>query len=114
MKKLICTSFVLFGISSVGSAAMSQTTGEKESFTAVAIVNNNLGAGAGTVLIDITRWSTEAERTALVNAVVAKGPAALLEVLRDSPSTGTIRTPDSLAYDLRFARQTSTAEKGRR
>ena len=28
-----------------------QTLGEKEEFTAVVIVNNNLGSGAGTVLI---------------------------------------------------------------
>jgi hypothetical protein len=35
-------------------ALHSQTLGQKERFTAVAIVNNNLGSGAGVVQIDIT------------------------------------------------------------
>jgi hypothetical protein len=33
----------------LGAAAAGQTRGEKESFTAVAIANNNLGSGTGTV-----------------------------------------------------------------
>ena len=44
-------------------ALHSQTLGQKERFTAVAIVNNNLGSGAGVVQIDITRWSAQSERT---------------------------------------------------
>jgi hypothetical protein len=96
------------------TAGLPQTSGEKESFTATAIVNNNLGSGAGTVLIDVTRWSTEAERTKLVNALRDKGPQALLDELRDQRPTGTIRTPDSLAYDLRFAHQMPGEDGGRR
>lgn len=96
------------------SWSIAQTSGEKEKFTAVAVVNNNLGSGAGTVLIEVTRWSTEAERSRLVNTLLQKGPMALLDELRDSRSTGTIRTPDSLGYDLRFAQQTPTEEGGRR
>jgi hypothetical protein len=96
------------------TTGLPQTSGEKESFTANAIVNNNLGAGAGTVLIDVTRWSTEAERMKLVNALREKGPEALLEQLRDQRPTGTIRTPDSLAYDLRFAHQMPGEDGGRR
>lgn len=102
------------GILLFGSLAMAQTIGVKEDFTAVAVVNNNVATGAGTVLFSVTRWSTEAERQRLVDTLVSKGPAALLEVLRDNRSTGTIRTPDSLGYDLRFAHQTPTAEGGRR
>ena len=43
-----------------------------------------------------------------------KLPTELLDELRDQRPTGTIRTPDSLAYDLRFAQQVPTAEGGRR
>jgi hypothetical protein len=82
-----------------------QTSGVKEDFTAVAIVNNNFESGAGQVLMQVTRWSTDAERDRLVKTLLAKGPAALLEELRDMRPVGTIRTPDSLAYDLRYASQ---------
>jgi len=98
----------------LAAAGMAQTTGERESFTAVAIVNDNLGSGAGTVLIDINRWSTDMERAKLVSTLLELGPKELLKELRDNQSTGTIRTPDSLAYDLRFAHQTPLAEGGRR
>jgi hypothetical protein len=39
-----------------------QTLGQPEGFTAIAIVNNNLASGAGTVLINISWWSTAMER----------------------------------------------------
>jgi hypothetical protein len=98
----------------LGSVSTAQTAGEKESFTAVAIVNNNLRSGAGTVLIDVTRWSTESERKMLVETLLEKGPLQLLDELRDSRPTGSIRTPDTLAYDLRFAHQTPLPEGARR
>jgi hypothetical protein len=110
----LLTVFALGGVLSASSWGAAQTSGQKEEFTAVAVVNNNLGSGAGTVLMQVTRWSTEADRTRLVNTLLAKGPMALLDELRDSRSTGTIRTPDSLGYDLRFAQQTPTEEGGRR
>jgi hypothetical protein len=90
-----------------------QTLGEPENFTATAIVNNNLGSGAGTVLIRVTRWSTEKERTQLIETLLKKGPEPLLDELEDMRSVGTIRTPDSLAYDLRYAHQRPGADGGR-
>jgi hypothetical protein len=36
-----------------------QTLGEPEDFTAIAVANNEIATGAGTVLIHISRWSTE-------------------------------------------------------
>jgi hypothetical protein len=107
-------SVLAFAVLFVAVAGTAQTTGEKESFMAVAIVNDNLGSGAGTVLIDITRWSTDVERAKLVSTLLELGPKDLLKELRDNQATGTIRTPDSLAYDLRFAHQTPLAEGGRR
>jgi hypothetical protein len=96
------------------AALQAQTLGEKERFTAVAIVNNNLASGAGTVVIDITRWSTDRERAGLLEVLRTKGADKLLDALQDQKPVGTIRTPDSLAYDLRYARETPNEEGGRR
>jgi hypothetical protein len=103
---------ILAGIAVQWTSA--QTSGEKEQFTATAIVNNNLGSGAGTVLIDVNRWSTEAERSMLARTLLDKGPRQLLDELMDQRPVGTIRTPDSLGYDLRYAHQTPLPEGGRR
>jgi hypothetical protein len=104
----------MLAMSMTGAARLSQTSGDRESFTAIAVVNNNLAAGAGTVLIDITRWSTPAETEALAQTLMQKGPEALLSKLQQERPTGTIRTPDSLAYDLRFAHQAPGKDGGRR
>jgi hypothetical protein len=113
MKKRIHAWFVVTGVL-VNAVAMAQTAGKRESFSAIAIANDNLGSGAGRVLIDITRWSTQSEQTALVNTLLKQGPEALLDRFQESRSTGSIRTPDSLAYDLRFAAQAPAEDGGRR
>lgn len=56
----------------LSSGPAAQTSGEKETFTAVAIVNDQFSSGAGNVLIQITRWSTDAERTRLVNTLLQR------------------------------------------
>ena len=94
-------------------AGAAQTMGQPEEFNAVAIVNNNLGSGAGRVIMRVERWSTEAERTRLT-AALEKGSDTLLDALRDQRSVGTIRTPDSLGYDLRYAYQEPGEDGGRR
>ena len=105
----------LIGVCLSGSGGMAaQTQGEKEEFTAVAQVNNNIASGAGTVLISVERWSTPAEREKLAAALLQKGPQALLSALQDARPVGRIRTPDSLGYDLRFAQQTPMEDGGRR
>src|SRR5215475_8640535 len=98
-----CAVIALLSASSPRTSA--QTLGEPEDFTAVAIVNNNLASGAGTVLIHISRWSTEMERTRLIETLQKEGSDQLLDELKDMRSVGTIRTPDSLAYDLRYAHE---------
>jgi hypothetical protein len=97
----------------VAFAVAAQTMGQPEEFNAVAIVNNNLGSGAGRVIMRVERWSTEAERTRLT-AALQKGSDALLDALRDQRSVGTIRTPDSIGYDLRYAHQEPGEDGGRR
>jgi hypothetical protein len=96
------------------STVPAQTHGEREEFTANAIVNDNLGAGMGRVIMRVTRWSTEAERGLLTRTLLKSGPSDLLDVLQDQKSVGTIRTPDSLGYDLRYAHQEPSEDGGRR
>ena len=98
-----------------GSAGMlmGQTMGQPEEFNAVAIMNNNLGSGSDRVIMRVERWSTEAERTRLTEAL-KKGNDQALDVLRELRPVGTIRTPDSLGYDLRYAAQEPADEGGRR
>ena len=91
-----------------------QTHGEKEEFTAVAIANNTVQSGAGTVLMSVDRWSTAAERDRLVETLLNKGPRALLDALQDTRPVGRIRTPDSIGYDLHYAFQTPGEDGGRR
>ena len=110
--RALVMTMALFGI--FRGATATQTLGEPEDFTAVAILNDNLASGAGTVQIQITRWSTESERQALVNTLLTKGPEALLEALRETRPVGTIKTPDSIGYDLHYAQQVATDEGGRR
>lgn len=90
----------------------------REQFTAFAV--NMASApgvrpgGANTVDITIERWSTEAERQALVTAFLEKGPDALLRALQKTKRVGFIRLPDTLGYDLHFAREVPADDGGRR
>jgi hypothetical protein len=107
---------LLIGAALVSAIAVpaAQTLGEKERFTAIAILNNTRASGAGTVQIDVNRWSTSAERATLMDALKKHGAEKLLDDLKGMKSVGTIKTPDSLAYDLRFANQTPLPDGGRR
>ena len=115
MSKRLSGALVIFLFFIAGAfGGFAQTLGEPENFTATAIVNNNLASGAGVVLMRVTRWSTDKERTQLIDTLLKKGPDSLLNELEDMRSVGTIRTPDSLAYDLRYAQQRPGADGGRR
>jgi hypothetical protein len=100
-------------IAAVAAAAGAQSNWPPEEFNAVAIQNNNLGSGADRVIIRVERWSSEAEQARLAEAL-QKGSDTLLDELRDQKSVGTIRTPDSIGYDLRYAHQEAGEDGGRR
>ncbi|HYU34590.1 MAG TPA: hypothetical protein VEW48_20765 [Thermoanaerobaculia bacterium] len=68
----------------------------------------NLGADrpaarANMVEINVDRWSTEAERNALMDTFRRNGSDALLAALQKTPRVGYIRTPDSIGWDLHYA-----------
>jgi hypothetical protein len=87
----------------------------KESFTGFAI-NMNSGPKTGTIDFTITRWSTDEERNQLLSIITEnKNPTQpLLRALQKLPKVGYIRTPQSLGWDLHYARQSPLDEGGRR
>ena len=70
------------------------------------------GAVTGLVQIQITRWSTDAERDRVNAALVEKGEASLLDVISKLPTVGTLRAPDSVGHPLRYARRTTSGPNG--
>ena len=98
----------------LSSPLTAQTAGQPERYNATAI---NMGSGpavAGRVLIAVNRWTTPQERQTLLGIVAEKGPDKLMDALQDQPSAGTIRLPQTLAWDLRYAFESPLPEGGRR
>ena len=88
----------------LGSApAVAEKEKPIETFTCFAA---SLGTGrAGVIDITVNRWSTDEERDMLLTTLQEKGPDALLAALEKvRPPVGYMRTPNSLGYDLYFAR----------
>jgi len=105
-------------VAGVFAAAMSiaaltshaQTIGQPERFTAMAV---NMDRGrSGTVEIVVNRWSTDAERTGLVETALDKGPEKLLSTLQKLPRVGYIRTPESVGWDLHYAHHVALPDGG--
>ena len=87
-----------------------QTHATPERFTALAV---NLERGtSGQVEIAINRSSTEAERDRLISTLMDQGPEKLLDVLRGMPRVGYIRTPESVGYDIHYARRAPLPDGG--
>jgi hypothetical protein len=106
---------ITMAVALAGPTHAVQTSGDVERFTAFAVNMGDFGpARSDMVDIVISRWSTAAERDRLVNVLFEKGADALLAALQDTPSVGYIRTPNSLAYDLRFAKEIPGEDGGRR
>lgn len=95
-------------------AALNQSLPQRFTAFAANLSNVQAGPAAQTVEIAITRWSTDAQRDRLLTVLKEKGEDALLSELQKMPKVGYIRTPTSLGYDLRFARQTPYGDGGRR
>ena len=106
-----------------GAPAQNQAT---EEFTAFAINTNTRATGPQTprpttaqLTIRIERWSTDEEQEQLL-AIVKKGENVntmnqeLLRAMQRLPRVGFIRGAQTLAWDLRFARQAPLDEGGRR
>ena len=107
----VVLALALIGVFGWNSAGIAQTRGEAEHFAA-SFVDLNTGR-AGPVQMSVTRWTTEAERSAFQQAIFKKGQNELLDVLRDSRSVGRIYTPGNIGYDLRYAESKALPDGGR-
>jgi hypothetical protein len=116
LPRLVCAvCAIVVGLLTPGAEMSAQN--QKESFTGFAI-NMNSGPSTATVDFTIDRWSTDAERDQLLAILqeekdVYQANKKLLNALQRLPKVGYIRTPDRLAWDLRFARQQPLEEGGR-
>ena len=104
---------LLIGSLAFAGLLSAQSNTPTERFTAAA-VNTNNGA-AGSVEFVVNRWSTDAERARLMQALLDKGPEKLLDTLQDMPRLGFIRsTNGGLGYDLRYALKEKGEDGGER
>lgn len=88
------------------SPTRAQTNSLPEEFSAIFANISGVGAvGAAPVTIRITRWTDDAENEKLMTLLSSRGTEALVRELQSAKSTGSIGTPQELAYDLRYARQ---------
>ncbi len=70
-------------------SAMTALADEKEVYTAFAVNMSGAGrSGATTFTMTITRWSTDEERTMLINTLMKKGHDAFMKALRKNEETG--------------------------
>ncbi len=70
--------------------------------------------GTNTVEISVERWSSDADRDRLLNVLMEKGPEKLLDTLQSMPRVGYFRTPNTLGYDLHYARHQPLPDGGER
>jgi hypothetical protein len=102
-----------------------QTNGQPLRMTAFAVNMSNIATNvrSASVDINITRWSTDEERQALITTFLDKGPDQLLRLLQRQPDSGVIRVPGftgpdpnqiRLGWRLRFTRQEPAPDGGRR
>lgn len=85
----------------------------KLSAFAVSLGGPRMRSGTEQLELTIKRWSTDSERQRLREAI-AKGQDEALKVLQGLQPVGTIRTPDTVAYDLHYAHQIPGEDGGRR
>jgi hypothetical protein len=106
---------VVFGCSSSSSSSSTApkggeyaTGGPKPIVVYRAWALNMLGGGGGTtVTIGIYRWSSDAERTALINILKTEGNEQLVADMSQLPQVGYIFTQGTLAYALFYSRETT-------
>jgi hypothetical protein len=71
-------------------------------------------ASVGLLELGIERWTTDEEDAKIAAILAEKGADSLRDALQDLPRAGFIRTPTSLGWDVRYARQIELPDGGRR
>jgi hypothetical protein len=101
---------VLVGVIGLVSAA-AQAVNERYSAIAVSAGGPLSSPVAGQLLIDVDRLSTDEERQRFMDALT-KSQDTALETLQRLPPVGSVRTPGTLRWAVRYAQ--ATEEDGRR
>ena len=95
---------VLLALANASTSARDYSAPER--YTAFAVDMGFPGrTTAGPVEFVIERYSTDEERDRLMEVLLEKGPEKLLDALQSLPRIGYFRTPNSIGYDIRFARK---------
>ena len=98
----------------VGMAA--QTHGDPEEFTAFAISMGAYSGAGGTaqLIMTVNQWATQAERDAFFVTLKEKGAEALLQQLRRAKRVGSLRTAQTVGWEIRLALEEPGKDGGRR
>ena len=96
---------------SMFQSVQAQTKGTIENFTATSV---NVTGAPDPMKIDLLRWSTDAEREQVINALSDKGEKEFMDVLSKQPTLGYIWTSESAGYSVRYAYQTSMPDGSER
>ena len=113
MKSAFAFAAVL-GLMAAAPVARAEKRPAVEKFRAFAVDLTGPNAASTHVQIDIQRWSTPEELDRLKDIFTESGDEALLDAVRDTAPVGTIRTPNTLAHELRFAFQVPLPDGARR
>lgn len=67
---------------------------------------------SGRMALELQRWSSDAERDRVANAIKADGIDKVLSALRDVPRVGTLYWPGGTEYTVHYARQMTRPDGG--
>jgi hypothetical protein len=96
---------LVFGAASSWAPAQQKRSNTPESFSAnLHVAGGSGGAGAATITIDIQRYTPDAERTAVEEALKTGGFAAFVAALKKAPAVGTVNF-GSKSWTIRWARE---------
>ena len=104
LTRIVLLSVVSLLAAAAGTSAAAQ--GAAEHFTFSPAEAPETGLEEGRLPLVITRWSTDAERDQVFDAMSKKDPQALADVFRSTPNVGYLRWPGGLEYSVRYARKT--------
>src|SRR4029453_6975783 len=108
---LIVPALLLLAVSPGGAR---QSAGAPETFTAnIQALGAKGGAAAGTIEIDIRRYTPDADRTAVETALKTGGYAAFLTALRKAPERGSVSMAEK-KWAIRGAREQPSGKYDRR
>jgi hypothetical protein len=107
--RLATAAGVVLLVTVAASQALAQATAPtlplKLTSFAINMDANTRATSTGTVDITIERWSTDAERDRLLDALIGKGTDKLLSTLQSiKPRAGYLHTTKTLSWDIYYAR----------